>query len=139
MARVTVEDSLEQIPNRFELVLVASRRARDLSMGAVEATVPWNNDKPTVIALREIAMHNIDASILDTQPTVTPEEAFGFKARDKIHKKEIFADADDFAAEVGEEDGFNNRLLAAAFAEFQQEDLEKTEESTSASEDEDDF
>ncbi len=55
MARVTVEDCVQQIPNRFELVLMASKRARKLATGAVQACVEWENDKPTVLALREIA------------------------------------------------------------------------------------
>ena len=64
MARTTVEDCLENVDNRFQLVLIASKRARELSNGA-EALVPEDNDKPTVIALREIAAGLIDASILD--------------------------------------------------------------------------
>jgi DNA-directed RNA polymerase subunit omega len=63
MARITVEDCLTHIPNRFDLVLVASKRARQLSKGK-EATLPWDNDKPTVLALREIAERTVDASIL---------------------------------------------------------------------------
>ncbi len=63
MARITVEDCLTRIPNRFDLVLVASKRARQLSKGK-EATLSWDNDKPTVLALREIAEGNVDASIL---------------------------------------------------------------------------
>lgn len=55
MARITVEDCLAQIPNRFHLVVVAAKRARKLSMGQVESFVPWENDKSTVVALREIA------------------------------------------------------------------------------------
>ena len=54
MARLTVEDCLEHIDNRFELVLKAAKRARMLERGA-QAWVPWENDKPTVVALREIA------------------------------------------------------------------------------------
>ncbi len=54
MARVTVEDCLEHVDNRFELVLVASKRARQLANGA-ESTLQWEKDKPTVLALREIA------------------------------------------------------------------------------------
>ena len=64
MARTTVEDCLENVDNRFQLVLIAAKRARELSFGA-EALVPEDNDKPTVIALREIAAGLIDASILD--------------------------------------------------------------------------
>lgn len=59
MARVTVEDCLKKIDNRFELVLAASRRARKLANG-VEPLVPWENDKPTVLALREIAEGLVD-------------------------------------------------------------------------------
>lgn len=55
MARVTVEDCLEHLDNRFELVLVSSRRARQLQTGGKEPRVAWENDKPTVVALREIA------------------------------------------------------------------------------------
>ena len=55
MARVTVEDCLENMENRFELVLVAARRARQLQTGGKEPRVAWENDKPSVVALREIA------------------------------------------------------------------------------------
>lgn len=54
MARVTVEDCLKNVKNRFELVIIASRRARQLMRGK-EAKVEWDNDKATVVALREIA------------------------------------------------------------------------------------
>jgi DNA-directed RNA polymerase subunit omega len=63
MARITVEDCTDKIPNMFQLVLVASKRARQLANGA-EAMVDWENDKPTVVALREIAEGYIDESIL---------------------------------------------------------------------------
>lgn len=55
MARVTVEDCLENVENRFELVMVASKRARDLAIRGADALVEWENDKATVVALREIA------------------------------------------------------------------------------------
>jgi DNA-directed RNA polymerase subunit omega len=54
MARVTVEDCLQMVDNRFQLVLNAARRARQLALGG-EPLVAWENDKPTVVALREIA------------------------------------------------------------------------------------
>ncbi|MGR9107466.1 MAG: DNA-directed RNA polymerase subunit omega [Gammaproteobacteria bacterium] len=54
MARVTVEDCLAHVENRFELVLLATKRARELSHGK-DAKVPWEKDKATVVALREIA------------------------------------------------------------------------------------
>ena len=64
MARTTVEDCLENVDNRFQLVLIASKRAREIESGA-DPLVERDNDKPTVIALREIAAGLIDASILD--------------------------------------------------------------------------
>lgn len=64
MARITVEDCVDKIPNMFQLVLVASKRARQLANGA-EAMVEWENDKPTVVALREIAEGYITESILE--------------------------------------------------------------------------
>jgi len=55
MARITVEDCLEHVNNRFDLVLKASKRARKLAIAGVEPMLDWQNDKPTVMALREIA------------------------------------------------------------------------------------
>lgn len=64
MARITVEDCSEKIPNMFQLVLVAAKRARQLANGA-EAMVPWEDDKPTVVALREVAEGFVTESILE--------------------------------------------------------------------------
>lgn len=55
MARVTVEDCLKNVKNRFELVMVASKRAREIAVLGAQPLVDWENDKPTVVALREIA------------------------------------------------------------------------------------
>lgn len=55
MARVTVEDCLDNVDNRFELVMVATKRARQLANAGQEPLVEWKSDKPTVVALREIA------------------------------------------------------------------------------------
>jgi len=65
MARITVEDCLDHVKNRFELVLIGSKRARQLAIGGKEAMVPLENDKPTIVALREIEDGLIDASILE--------------------------------------------------------------------------
>jgi DNA-directed RNA polymerase subunit omega len=67
MARTTVEDCLENVENRFQLVLIAAKRAREISMGA-DPMVELDNDKPSVLALREIAAGLVDVSILDKQP-----------------------------------------------------------------------
>ncbi len=64
MARITVEDCMHQVDNLFDLVIVASKRARRLANGA-EPLVPWENDKPTVVALREIAEGLINEKILE--------------------------------------------------------------------------
>lgn len=63
MARITVEDCLDHVDNRFDLVLLATKRARQLANG-VEPTLPWENDKPTVMALREIAAGNISNAMV---------------------------------------------------------------------------
>jgi DNA-directed RNA polymerase subunit omega len=76
MARITVEDCLENIDNRFELVLTATKRARQISHGA-EPLVPSENDKPTVIALREIAEGLIDQERVDVlQAQIEAAEVF---------------------------------------------------------------
>ncbi|MBZ0335752.1 MULTISPECIES: DNA-directed RNA polymerase subunit omega [unclassified Marinobacter] len=64
MARVTVEDCLEHVDNRFQLVMLASKRARQIATKGFEPMVPEENDKPTVIALREIAEGKVSRSLL---------------------------------------------------------------------------
>ena len=63
MARVTIQDCLEQIPSRFDLTMVAAKRARQLTRGA-EAKLPWEGHKSTVLALREIAQGMVSADVL---------------------------------------------------------------------------
>mgnify|MGYP006193753705 CR=1 FL=1 len=69
MARVTVEDCLGAVDNRFELVLVAAKRARQLARGTADPMLPWENDKPTVMALREIAAGQVGIEMLRKVPT----------------------------------------------------------------------
>ena len=88
MARVTVEDCLKNVDNRFELVLIASKRARQLVKEGADPLVPAEHDKPTVIALREIAENLINSSILE-----------GKKALPKI----IVEDTGEVSEEVVEE------------------------------------
>ena len=73
MARITVEDCLEKVTNRFHLVRVASKRARQI-MNGKEPTLEWDNDKATVLALREIAAGNITEEMLDEKPIINEEE-----------------------------------------------------------------
>ena len=101
MARVTVTDCLEHVDNRFQLVLIAAKRARQLSMGA-KPLVEDEDDKPTVIALREIAENLVDASILESNNIGL------FNSDDEIEE------IDDDEAE---------RLIAAALAESMSEEM----------------
>ncbi|HEY4144810.1 DNA-directed RNA polymerase subunit omega [Pinirhizobacter sp.] len=74
MARITVEDCLEVVDNRFELVLMATKRARQLEKGA-EPTIDAHNDKPTVLALREIAGNRVNMTMIDEIDRVEKERA----------------------------------------------------------------
>ena len=67
MARVTVEDCLDNVENRFGLVMVASKRARQIQVGGKDPKVEWENDKPTVVALREVAEGLTTPAVLDEQ------------------------------------------------------------------------
>ena len=74
MARITVEDCLDNVENRFELVMVSSKRARQIQTGGKDPMVAADNDKPTVIALREIAEGHVNADILKAKPRHELEE-----------------------------------------------------------------
>lgn len=75
MARITVEDCLEHVDNRFELVIIGSKRARQLATGGKEPMVPPENDKPTVIALREISQGLIDDAVLNQSEEIEEVQA----------------------------------------------------------------
>jgi DNA-directed RNA polymerase subunit omega len=74
MARVTVEDAVEKIGNRFDLVLVAARRARQIAIEGKEPLVPSDSDKPTVIALREIEQELVTADTLEADSVREQQE-----------------------------------------------------------------
>ncbi|EDH8080330.1 DNA-directed RNA polymerase subunit omega [Salmonella enterica subsp. enterica serovar Chester] len=74
MARVTVQDAVEKIGNRFDLVLVAARRTRQMQVGGKDPLVPEENDKTTVIALREIEEGLINNQILDVRERQEQQE-----------------------------------------------------------------
>jgi len=83
MARITVEDCIERVNNRFELVLLATKRARQVARGAAPL-VPDENDKPTVIALREIAEGLVTAEFMNAQqdvPLLDDDEEEAARAR----------------------------------------------------------
>ena len=96
MARITVEDCLKVVDNRFELVLMATRRARQLENG-VESTIASENDKPTVLALREIADHTIDMPTIDEIDRVERER------RDREALEWAAAEVDEDMAKGGDD------------------------------------
>jgi len=105
MARVTVEDCLENVANRFELVLVSAKRARQLATGGQIPLVDEDNDKPTVIALREVAENLVNASILE-DPEEEVMDEFMAMNEPSIADKEI-------AAETGNQDSSEVDVAAA--------------------------
>jgi DNA-directed RNA polymerase subunit omega len=84
MARITVEDCLENIDNRFELVLTATKRARQIAHGA-DPMVEEENDKPTVLALREIAAGHVDSERVELlQADLDAAEVFDTDLEDEF-------------------------------------------------------
>jgi DNA-directed RNA polymerase subunit omega len=114
MARVTVEDCLDKVQNRFELVLVAAKRAHQLNSGGFRSTLDVAKDKPTVLALREIEAGLIDASILTEEYAMEEELNAQEKLADEAKMSEVTEElseasldsqekADDLAIKEGEE------------------------------------
>ncbi len=93
MARVTVEDCLENVENRFELVMVASKRARQLATGGKDPLLQEESDKPTVIALREIAEGLITNEILSRESEMEAEEELA-EVMDGMERVEAIVEAD---------------------------------------------
>ena len=89
MARVTVEDCLDKVQNRFELVLVAAKRAHQLNSGGFRTTLDVGKDKPTVLALREIEAGLIDASILTEEYAIEEELNAQEKVADEAKMSEV--------------------------------------------------
>jgi len=90
MARVTVEDCLKRVKNRFELILLSAKRARQLLTGGIEPLVPWENDKVTVVALREIAEDKIDMDLLNNEKAQAAVQlAEEMRKGDKLEKVEV--------------------------------------------------
>ncbi|MCS5586733.1 MAG: DNA-directed RNA polymerase subunit omega [Gammaproteobacteria bacterium] len=89
MARVTVEECLDFVDNRFELVLVAAKRAHQLSSGGYRSTLDVGKDKPTVVALREIEAGLINASILTEEYAMEEELSAQQKVADSAKMAEV--------------------------------------------------
>ena len=88
MARITVEDCLNHVDNRFDLVLLGTRRARQLA-GGVDPLLPWQNDKPTVMALREVAAGVLSAESI---AAAEQEEEDTTKSLEQALAEELAAD-----------------------------------------------
>jgi len=120
MARITVEDCLDKVDNRFELVMVSSKRARQLQIEGKDPMVSVDNDKPTVLALREIAEGLVDAKILVEKPSVDLEEEFTSEPQTEAADGESSEASADASAEDSPEDS------AEAAAEEAGESAEET-------------
>ncbi len=101
MARITVEDCLEKMDNRFDLVLIAAHRARQLKMGS-ESVLEKDEDKPTVIALREIAGGLVNREVLG-QPLTQPEAEDALDPAD-VHRQAAEMEPDSLIAENDDEE-----------------------------------
>jgi len=95
MARVTVEECLDKVENRFELVLVAAKRAHQLNSGGFRSTLDVGKDKPTVVALREIEAGLIDASILTEEYAMETELNAHEKLAEEAKITEVNAELSD--------------------------------------------
>ncbi len=130
MARITVEDCLEMVENRFHLVRVASKRARQL-MNGKESTIDWDNDKATVVALREIAEGNITEEILNEQPIINEgEERFDNKEVEEEIGVLLNENTDQVPKDLAEQDS-----LQASEELSPQEASEETSESSAEAKD----
>lgn len=98
MARVTVEDCVEEIPNRFELVILAAERAKSISSGA-PLTVDRDNDKNPVIALREIATKTIDPDALREAQIVSLQKN---NKVDQVLEENLYAEVQESTSEESE-------------------------------------
>ena len=108
MARITVEDCLERIDNRFDLVLVAARRAHMLKNGASEL-LPWDNDKPAVLALREIAAGKVTPDILD-QPLQVPDDEIDPSDLEAMHQQAAEMVVEDVSAAHDDDEDFDDEF-----------------------------
>lgn len=124
MARVTVEDCVLKVPNRFELVLLAGQRARDIASGA-PLTVDRDNDKGPVVALREIADETVVLDTLQNNVIKGMQKHVEIDEPEEDHDVEIGAPANwagDMAA-IGEEEGEGDVAEEAAVDDELQEDM----------------
>jgi len=96
MARVTVEDCLKYIPNRFDLILVAAKRAHQLNSGGFKSTLDVGKDKPAIVALREIEEGLIDQSFLTEEYEMEEE----LSAQDQINQQNLMSEVEEELSQV---------------------------------------
>jgi DNA-directed RNA polymerase subunit omega len=96
MARVTVEDCLKYIPNRFDLILVAAKRAHQLNSGGFKSSLDVGKDKPAIVALREIEEGLIDKSILTEEYEMEEE----LSAQDQINQQNLMNEVEEELSQV---------------------------------------
>ena len=120
MARVTIEDCVEIIPNRFELVLLASRRAREISAGAA-ITVNKDNDKNPVIALREIADQTVRTSILRDSVIRSMQRVVFRDAADEDLENDFLDALSNTAINMAEDDDDDDDLLGSQITQAEAE------------------
>ena len=115
MARVTVEDAVSKVGNRFDLILMATRRARQLAMLNCKALVPDENDKPTVIALREIEEEGTDLNgIMDK---VDEMERLDHQQAESPQGKDLDVRDEDIAGETGDYIADEDDVRAGGFSD----------------------
>jgi len=113
MARVTVEDCVDKVPNRFDLVMLAAHRAREISSGS-EITVPRDNDKNPVVALREIADETLSAANLHEAAVQSYQTQIEVDEPEEDEMALLMGGADDEP-----DDGMNDENLLRALMEAQ--------------------
>ena len=96
MARVTVEDCLKYIPNRFDLILVAAKRAHQLNSGGFKSSLDVGKDKPAIVALREIEEGLIDKSFLTEEYEMEEE----LSAQDQINQQNLMSEVEEELSQV---------------------------------------
>lgn len=99
MARVTIEDCTKIVPSRFELVIVAAQRAKDITAGA-KITVERHNDKNAVIALREISLGNVDVDVLKEAVIKKHQRLHQTELVDSPEENDLSEDQSEIVAEV---------------------------------------
>ena len=114
MARVTVEDCVDKVPNRFDLVMLAAHRAREISSGS-EITVPRDNDKNPVVALREIADETLSAANLHEAAVQSYQTQIEVDEPEEDEMALLMGGTDDEP-----DDGMNDENLLRALMEAQE-------------------